>query len=112
MVIDATPDTILANDRPVDVVQIWCDPKRPHAHRDPALRVYLANVARRTGMICIVRWSSTTGVVLVPPSLNDSGEWLEMGGVMSSEAVMREKLDAAGVQHAMRRPDLEFHVTP
>ena len=51
VVIDAALDTILADGRPLDVLQIWCDPNRRDAHRDPAVRAYLADVARRTGMV-------------------------------------------------------------
>ena len=94
------------------MLQVWCDPNRRDAHRDPAVRAYLADVARRTGMVSIVRWDSEDGVILVPPGLSDSGEWLELGGAMCSEAEMRGRLNDAGAQHAMRRPGLKLRVTP
>ena len=104
VIIDPTLDTILADGRPIDVLQIWCDPRRPDAHRAPALRAYLADVERRHGLISIARWNSADGVILVPPRLSKSREWLELGGSMCSEAAMRGKLAAAGAQHASRRP--------
>lgn len=76
-VIDPSLDRIVANGTPVDCVQIWVDPKRPDAHRDPALRAWLAGVADRYGLIALVRWNSRDAMALVAPALTSDGEWLE-----------------------------------
>jgi hypothetical protein len=54
-------------------VQIWCDPKHPDAHRDPALRAYL----ERRGLAALVRYDNERAVVLMPPAMMDNHEWLE-----------------------------------
>jgi hypothetical protein len=45
------------------VVQIWCDPKHPNAHRDPALRAYLHKLWERESVIGLVR---PDGITLLP----------------------------------------------
>jgi len=55
------------------VVQVWCDPKHPHAHRDPALRALLD----RHGLIALVRYDSMHALVLFPPSRSEDHLWHE-----------------------------------
>lgn len=81
-VIDIMPDVIRAvtKDGEVDewtVLQIWVDPDHPDAHRDPALRAYLARVAERDRMPAVVRNGNASAFLLVPASLTEDGEWLE-----------------------------------
>lgn len=76
-VIDPMLDTIVADGREVHVVQVWVDPKRPDAHRDPALRAWLAGVADRYGMPALVRWNSSDAMLLAAPCLTGDGQWLE-----------------------------------
>lgn len=77
-VIDVMPDFIVVND-PVEgkinvqVVQVWCDPKYPNAHRDPALRAYL----EKRGLACLVRYDNEQAIVLMPPAMMVNHEWLE-----------------------------------
>jgi hypothetical protein len=99
-IIDAMPDTILADGRPVECVQIWVDPNRRDVHRDPPLRAWLEDVHRRHGYIAMVRWGSAEGVLLVPPAASDTGEWLELGEqtTLLTEGEMKAKLNEAGVQ--------------
>lgn len=66
--------TITGEEFRPEVVQIWCDPKRPHAHRDPALRDYL----EARNLFGLVRYDSKRGVLIVPPSRNEAGEWAEV----------------------------------
>lgn len=94
--IDPMLDTILVDERPLEVIQVWCDPKRRDAHRDPALREWLAAMCTRYGLLTIVRWGSMDGVVLVPPDANTEGEWLERGGEMKTQDAMRAKLAEVG----------------
>lgn len=81
-VIDILPDFITLQDHvtgaetPVEVVQIWVDPRRPDAHRDPALRRYLERRAAE-GKAALLRYGSSRAVVLIAPALNSTGEWVE-----------------------------------
>lgn len=98
-VIDCATDTVLADGQPVHVVQVWVDPKRRDAHRDPALRRYLALLAVRHNLMTIVRWSSEDGMALLPPAMNETGEWIEFESQYSTAEDMAAKLAAAGVPH-------------
>lgn len=106
-VIDCAPDhVVLRNDatgegRPILVLQVWVDPARRDAHRDPALRRYLATMGERHGMMAIVRWSSSDGMVLIPPCMNDTGGWVEHSSTMNTAGVMAERLRAAGVDASL-----------
>jgi hypothetical protein len=82
-VIDIMPDFITIVDeggakQHVQVVQIWCDPNHRDAHRDPALRAWLA----RRGEQCvaaIIRFAATGEALLVfPPQLSHDGQWHEV----------------------------------
>ena len=66
-------DTILINGKPIPVAQVWCDPARPEAHRDPALRRYLGVL----GVPTIIRFGNAASIVLCPPSLSPTGDWQE-----------------------------------
>jgi hypothetical protein len=61
----------------VSVVQVWCDPKNRNAHRDPALRAYLAERAERLRQAAVIRYSATDAIVLVPPAMSSTGDWYE-----------------------------------
>jgi hypothetical protein len=83
-VIDVMPDHVtLQNDNDgyrqnLQVVQIWCDPKHPAAHRDPALRDYL----RRRGdesIVGLVRYGvARETLLIIPPQMAPDGEWHEL----------------------------------
>jgi hypothetical protein len=102
-VIDIMPDFVTVQNNEtgeleqIQVVQIWCDPKFPDAHRDPALRAYLE---RRAGerIIGLVRYDDTRGIGLFPPSLSEGGEWIEKssGNVTTKEHSITEVLSALG----------------
>lgn len=87
-VIDMMPDyvTVRPNDGTgsfkIPVVQIWVDPKHRDAHRDPALRRFLARRGA-DGIAAIIRYSATEGFVLVPPAMNEAREWAEVSHGMS-----------------------------
>jgi hypothetical protein len=81
-VIDIMPDfiTITPPDmEPVQipVLQIWCDPKFPNAHRDPALRAYVQRHGEKDGFAALIRYSSDEAFLLVPPAVNPKGTWFE-----------------------------------
>lgn len=101
-VIDCAPDAVVMtnNDtgetRPVQVLQVWVDPARRDAHRDPALRQYLALMGKRHAMMAVVRWSSAEGMVLIPPCMTDTGRFAEHASEMNTAAAMAARLRAVG----------------
>jgi hypothetical protein len=94
-IVDPMLDTILANDVPLDCLQIWIDPKRPDAHTAPELRAYVARIAEVYRFPALIRHGSRDGFLLVAPCLDEGGQWLEIRGNMNSEADMRAKVAAA-----------------
>lgn len=98
-VIDSALDTLLIDGREVQAFQLWVDPARRDAHRDPALRAYLELMGKRHGMATMVRFSAggEDQFFLVPPSLCTEGVWLELKSDLPvfSEAEMKEKIAAA-----------------
>lgn len=95
-IVDSMLDTIVANDQPVKVLQIWMDPVRPDAHRAPELRAYLELMGAKFGTPAIVRWGKGEGLFVVPPSLSSEGDWLEMCGILESEEHLNRRIVAAG----------------
>lgn len=79
-VIDAMPDYVtLRNNETgehhrMPVVVIWIDPGYPGAHRDPALRAFLA----RRGTAALVHLSESKGLTLFPPAISHDGQWHEV----------------------------------
>jgi hypothetical protein len=99
-VLDIMPDFVTAQDPKlgeikIPAVQIWVDPKFPDAHRDPALREWLI---RRTGFVGLVRFDNENGMVLVPPYMMDTGEWLEKthGNVQEGNHSFAQVLEVLG----------------
>lgn len=98
-VIDPSPDFVtvgtLGN---VPVVQIWCDPKWSHAHRDPKLRAWLEGLFEREGKIALVRYDSMRALALFPPGFpgNDTGDWFEKVGTSEIEHSAREIIETVG----------------
>jgi hypothetical protein len=84
-VVDIMPDFVVLkydhghDDHRVNVVQVWVDPAYPEAHRDPALRAYLAMRGEEDGMAALIRYSETEAWVLFPPALTPDGKWHERG---------------------------------
>lgn len=80
-VLDLMPDFITAVDNlngtrhELEVVQIWVDPKYPDAHRDPALRAYLAKLGEKN-IVGLVRYDEEVAITIIPPPMA-GGEWIE-----------------------------------
>jgi hypothetical protein len=76
-VVDVMPDQIIitvdGKSRRFEVLQVWVDPAHRDAHRDPALRAYIDKL----GVPAIIRYDSTEGFVLFPPSASSDGQWHE-----------------------------------
>lgn len=62
---------------PLRVVQIWCDPAFPNAHRDPHLRAWLERNAQETNQMALIRYGNDRAMVLCPPCMSTNGEWHE-----------------------------------
>lgn len=58
-----------------DAIQVWVDPDRPDAHKDPALRRHLEQQCEMNGYVCLVRFSQTEALALFPPKI--FGRWIE-----------------------------------
>ena len=86
-VIDMMPDylRVVPNDgsnpegTPVQVVQIWIDPKRPDAWRkDKAFRAYLERRGAE-GIGAILRYSEARALIVIAPAIAADGQWHEVG---------------------------------
>jgi hypothetical protein len=79
-VIDIVPDFVTTGDTraiKIPIVQVWCDPRYPDAHRDPALRAW---IIRQTGFAALIRYNDRDALFLLPPYMSDTNEWEEIGG--------------------------------
>ena len=105
-VIDVTPDYVDARDnetgamKRIPVLQIWVDPDYPDAHRDPALRDYLAMRGARDGVAALVRYDSSKAVALLPPSMVQERQFREV-----SDGTIDPKHDA---MRAIKSITLQF----
>jgi hypothetical protein len=95
-VVDVMPDFVVCEqdgkEFTIPVVQIWCDPKYPHAHRDPALRAYLRKLWKDKGMIALVRFDDDTGLSLLPladGSFIEKASGRDVGPGHSFEQIMK-----------------------
>ena len=85
-VVDPIPDYIEVSENGgpmvrMNVVQVWLDPAYPEAHRDPALRAYLANAGEQHGLVGLIRLSENDAWVLFPPAMSPNGQWHERGSL-------------------------------
>lgn len=100
-VVDVLPDYVTAVSESgqrenIGVLQVWVDPRHPDAHRDPALRAFLDRYGAEKGMAAIIRYGSSEGFTLFPPSLT-GGRWIEhRGGIAEHEHSADEKLKVLG----------------
>jgi hypothetical protein len=92
-VVDIMPDIVRVGEigseaaaRDIPCFQVWCDPARPEAWRDPALLRFAAHRAAENGEIMLVRYSSAKAITVLAPSTNPTGEWvvIENGDVAES----------------------------
>jgi hypothetical protein len=103
-VIDVMPDFITVEQHDgsppvtIAVIQVWVDPKYPHAHRDPALRTYLAHRAEKFDQLALIRYDAHNGFVLVPPSMTSTGEWHEQPSNYTGEHSPEEIIDTLYLQ--------------
>lgn len=93
-VIDPMPEYIRVQEESgtehrIPVVQIWCDPRRRAAHRDPKLREYLDNKAQE-GFAALIRYGPSEGFVLWAPSMSSDRCWHEQTGNHEPEHSIQE----------------------
>ena len=80
----------------VQVVQVWCDPKRRDAHKDPDLRAYLSRRADE-GIAALIRYDARDGFVLFAPQFTGGRGWQEMTtGMCEKEHTVHEIVEALG----------------
>jgi hypothetical protein len=91
-VIDLVPDFIRYREgpegegTPVEVVQIWIDPKRRDAWRDD--KELTAYIERRAdeGKAAILRFSEREAIIVIAPAMADDGQWHQVtGGQLMAE---------------------------
>lgn len=109
-VIDIMPEFITARDDAtgeishVQVVQVWIDPSRPHAHKDPALRAYLEQRGREN-IAGLVRRSASDGFVLAPPNMTGGKGWMELNGISGPDHTPEELVNTLGSITLEFQPD-------
>lgn len=90
-VLDVMQDFVTVQETPdsekikIGALQVWVDPAHPDAHRDPALRAYLARAGAEGGLVAIIRYDSSKGFTLVPPALSPTGDWIEVQSGVETE---------------------------
>jgi hypothetical protein len=101
-VVDLIPDFVTLRNletgevNPVQVVQIWVDPKYPDAWREPALRGYLLKQGEQR-VAALIRFDNATAIAVFPPNMAPDNEWHEMpGGEMQPEHSLADVVKALG----------------
>src|SRR5215467_11196837 len=80
-VLDALPDIVSFENGDtgekveITCLQVWIDPARPDAWRDPALLRYGEKLAAEGGIAMLLRYSATHAVLAVAPIMNGTSEW-------------------------------------
>lgn len=112
-VIDAEADTIAIQDTEagktyqLSVIQVWCDPAFPDAHRAADLRAYMLMMAERYGAGTVVRFSSTDVLFVAPPPINTNGVWFEHRSGTVARNSLEERLLATDKAYRVTTTDGE-----
>jgi hypothetical protein len=94
-------DNETGEDRHIQVVQIWIDPKHPEAHRDPALRRYVERRANE-GTAALVRFDERKATVLFAPAFSVDGQWHEIDtGISEQQHEIEDVVRALGAPPTM-----------
>ena len=103
-VVDQVPDFVELVNRdtgertPIEVVQVWCDPKVREAWKDDALAAFLERRAAE-GKGAIIRVSSSEAITVFPPPLSERfgappGAWIvNESGAVRPERGAQERFD-------------------
>jgi len=96
-VLDALPDIVTFENGDtgekveITVLQVWVDPNRPEAWRDPALLRYGERLGER-GVAMLLRYSGTRAVLAVAPIMNGTSEWKVSTNSIIEESVTGSRL--------------------
>ena len=101
-VVDPMPDFVTLGPEPgkgqkQPCIQVWVANRE--AHRDLALRRYLARLGEQSGLCAIVRFDAVSGFLLVPPALSETGDWLEIAQTGSGPPHRLEEIVATVNNH-------------
>jgi len=83
-VIDIVPDFVTLTNKEtgdiignLEVVQVWCDPRKPDAWRDPELIKYIERRADE-GIATMIRYDDKLAITVFAPAISNDGEWHEV----------------------------------
>ena len=103
LVVDVMPDYVTVKaegqeDQKVQVIQVWCDPRYPDAHRDPAFRRYLARRGEQEGVIALIRYNARDALTIVPPAMAADKQFHEIDRTVSTvvERTQKERAEFFG----------------
>jgi hypothetical protein len=96
------------NEHRFNMLQVWVDPAYPDAHRAPELRAFMLTAAERWGVPTIVRFSSTSAIVVWPPPIAGSGEWFEQRDVN----IVARDAGERGILERYRGREVRVHLEP
>jgi hypothetical protein len=116
-VIDVIPDFVdVVNDdstrTPVEIIQIWVDPKQRDAWKDPALRAFLERRAAE-GKGALIRYSASDAITVFAPPLSarfgaPGGTWIvDSSGTVRPERTGRDRLDGVLAARRAVQPEME-----
>jgi hypothetical protein len=91
-VIDMMPDVLGIDDQKFPAMQVWCDPKYPDAHRDPALRRLIQRWAAK-GILTLVRYDSWQGLAIFTPEQSKTGQWMEAPTNARDSEMFRDRVE-------------------
>ena len=87
-VLDPFPDVLLmgapGQEKPSLTTQVWCDPKRRDAWRDPDL-LKLIELYAHKGIPTLIRFGSHEGLTVFAPALSADGQWHEVNSPSNFE---------------------------
>lgn len=81
-------------------MQIWVDPKRRTAYRDPMLLEWLQRVYAARGALALIRFNEREAIVLLPPAATGKDFWSEVESPCQEQEHRPEEIAAALVQRA------------
>jgi hypothetical protein len=95
-VVDIMPDLVRCqsgdNEFEAVAVQVWCDPSRPDAWRDPALLRYIEVIASKRQEIALVRFGSAKAIAVIPPNLSENGQWFTVDSAIAEKTATGSRL--------------------
>jgi hypothetical protein len=95
VIFDMMSDRVIAEGKPTDVVQLWCDPHYPTAWREPLVLDAIERYAANCGAPTLVRFNGEKATLVSPPSLTGDSRWhLVECGMAEDRAKFTQRLEA------------------